>query len=461
VARNSRADHGQVSSAAEVPNNARWLAAIVLERVTDKAAYASRALDAELTRAKLDPRDAGLATEIVYGSLRVLPALDRAIAMHLSHGDARMDGFVRATLRSATYQLAHLGRLPTHAIVDESVSQVRKKRGAKLGGFVNAVLRKLAAARPAQPEPPTSLVLPDWVAASLSDALGPARFERFLAKDALPPAVCLRAERDSADALLARLQQALPGAELGRSEVSPLCVIARRVGSPRGLPGHGSGDFSVQEEGAQLVALGLGAQPGERIADVCAGHGGKTTLLARQVGPTGHVTAIDRDERKLDLIPAELERLGLPVSRVELQPVDVSIGLGGLTDTFDRVLVDAPCSGLGTVHRRPELLLRVTPDDPVRLGRLQLSILEHAAGLVRPGGVLGYAVCSPTRAEGAAVLERFEASHPQFARLTTPTAPELPAADPDGVIRIGPWLAPTGSLSCPDAYQLVLWRRSN
>lgn len=448
-----------MKSKVEVPTTARWVAAVVLARVTDDAAFASRALDAELQRAKLEPRDAALATEIVYGSLRVLPALDRAIQALLARADGRMDGFVRASLRGAAYQLAHLGRLPTHAIVDETVSQVRKLRGPKLAGFANALLRKLAAQRPAEPQPANALVLPEWAEACLADALPPEAVARFLAQGVATPALCLRAEAGPREALFSQLSAAVPGAEWQLAELSRLGILARRAGSPRNLPGYAEGAFSVQEEGAQLIALALGAQPGERIADVCAGHGGKTTLLARQVGASGRVCALDKDERKLLQIPSELKRLGLPAENVELHPVDLSVGLGGLAADFDRVLVDAPCTGLGTVHRRPELLLRLTPADPERLAALQLSILERASGLVRPGGVLGYAVCSPTRAEGSEVVARFNQHHPGFRPITS--APPL-QADAHGVFQIGPWLASAASSPTsggPDAYQLALWTR--
>ncbi|MEY4578629.1 MAG: hypothetical protein RL701_3332 [Pseudomonadota bacterium] len=459
MARNRRTDTRTLKSPPEQkPDTARWVAAVVLERVTDEGAYASRALDAELNRAQLEARDAGLATEIVYGSLRVLPELDRIVATRLARVDARMDGFVRATLRSAAYQLWHLARLPSHAIVDESVAQVRKKRGPKLAGFVNALLRRLAEARPAEPMPPTALALPEWINGVLLRALGPERLASFLAHAALPAGLCLRADRQSQAELLERLRTALPGADIAPTALSPLGVLVRRVGSPRGLPGYAEGAFSLQEEGAQLLALALGAQPGERIADVCAGHGGKTTLLARLIGAQGQLCALDKDERKLLAIPKELERIGLGAVPLELHPVDLSVGTGGLGATFDRVLVDAPCTGLGTAHRRPELLLRLKPEDPARLGALQLSILDRAAGLVRPGGLLGYAVCSPTSEEGSEVARAFSAAHPQFRLLLERQNERLPAPDPDGVLHIGPWLAPgqTG----PDAYQLVLWRRS-
>jgi 16S rRNA (cytosine967-C5)-methyltransferase len=454
VARNRRADHEQVT-----PGTARFIASVVLSRVTEDGAFASRALDAELRRARLDPRDAALATEIVYGSLRVLPALDRAIEAHLTRAGRRMDGFVRATLRSAAYQLAHLGRLPTHAIVDESVSEVRRARGPKLAGFVNAMLRKLAASRPEAPEPPRALIVPAWVEACLADSLGSERMRRFLAEAAQTPALCLRAEALPRAQLIQQLMAAAPDAQIEPTPLSELGVAVRRAGSPRALAGYEAGAFSVQEEGAQLIALALGAQPGERIADVCAGHGGKTTLLARLVGANGRVSALDQDERKLNAIPKELARIGLDPRAVELHAVDLSVGTGGLGAELDRVLVDAPCTGLGTIHRRPELLLRLTPEDPARLGLLQRAILARAAGLVRPGGVLGYAVCSPTHAEGREVVADFQREHPGFSPLRQSACSSLGESDVDGVWRIGPWLIASGATTAPDAYQLALWRR--
>jgi len=453
----SRPPEGSARTTTERAVTARGLAASVLQRVTDEGAYASRALDAELSRSQLEPRDAALATEIVYGSLRVLPDLDRTLSARLTRDPARMDGFVRATLRTAAYQLAHLGRLPTHAIVDESVSQVRARRGPKLAGFVNAILRRLAEARPAKPELASAMVLPDWVRAALLASLGAERLGHLLAHGAQSPALCLRSEGAPRDQVLADLRAALPGADIEPTALSPLGILVRRVGSPRALPGYAEGAFSVQEEGAQLIALALGAQPGERIADVCAGHGGKTTLLARAVTSSGSVDALDKDERKLRAIAPELERTGVTAS-IELHAVDLSVGTGGLSDTFDRVLVDAPCSGLGTAHRRPELLLRLNADDPARLGLLQRRILQRAAGLVRPGGLLAYAVCSPMREEGYEVAQAFAAEHPHFELVRTAAHPALPPPDADGVLQIGPWLTPAGA--GPDAYQLIFWRRS-
>jgi 16S rRNA (cytosine967-C5)-methyltransferase len=234
-------------------------------------------------------------------------------------------------------------------------------------------------------------------------------------------------------------------------------LLAARLGDVRALAAHASGELTVQEEGSQLVACYLGARPGEQVADLCAGHGGKTTLLAEQVGASGRVVALELDERKLERIGEELRRLGLPDARVERCAVDLSVGTGGLGASFDRVLLDAPCTGLGTLHRRPELLTRLQQDDPERLAGLQLALARSASRLVRPGGVLVIAVCSISRAEGAELCARFLGEHPSFA-LEHEAPPESASlrADADGLVRIGPWLYP-GSGS-PDAYQMLRLR---
>jgi 16S rRNA (cytosine967-C5)-methyltransferase len=303
--------------------------------------------------------------------------------------------------------------------------------------------------------------VPDWFRKLLETSLGAARAGQFLEQRALPPPLCLRTEAGAAAraTLRERIQAAMPDAEVADCLVSPLGISMRRAGAPRALAGYAEGEFSVQEEGSQLVGLALGVQAGDRVADVCAGHGGKSTLFARLTGEPGRVLAIDRDERKLERIAPELQRLKLPTKRVETMALDLTVGAGGLGADFDRVLVDAPCTGLGTVHRRPELLLRLSEQDPARLAQLQLGILQRASGLVRVGGVVAYAVCSPSTAEGAGVADAFEREAPAFERIREPLAGAFVAPDADGIVRIGPWLVPEGTVACPDAYQIALWKR--
>ena len=266
--------------------SARAVAATVLARVTDEGAYASAALDAELARAGLAPRDAALATELVYGALRVLPELDRAIAAHLHRPQQKLDARLQAVLRLGTYQLAHMSRVPVHSAVDESVGLLSAARGPRLAAVANAVLRKLATGYAEGPRGAAErMSLPDWLHAELLAALGEAHAEALLGSLSETPPLCVRVRGDvDREALVAELRAARPEASIALGELSPRAILLRRAGDPRKLPGFAEGRFVVQEEGAQLVALALGALPGERVADLCAGHGGKTMLLAEAVG---------------------------------------------------------------------------------------------------------------------------------------------------------------------------------
>lgn len=445
---------------------ARGLAAIILHRVCDDGAFAMRALDAELSRSGLSARDAGLCTEIVYGSLRVLPELDQVLQPRLKRGLQATDGLTLAVLRAAVYQLHHLSRVPTHAVVDEAVRFITATRSRQSGGFVNAVLRRVAEQRPENPVPPDRVTLTPWLAAVLRQSLGAERAELFCGPRPLPP-LCLATRPGEREALLQQLRLARPDADFEPGRLSPHAIIVRGAGDPRELPGFAEGKFWVQEEGAQLVALAVDAQPGERIADLCAGHGGKSIMMAAQMSMveseiSGQLTAVDLDESKLERLPEELGRLGLAAGHgpiVDCVPVDLTVGTGGLAADFDRVLVDAPCTGLGTLHRRPELMLRVGKGDPLRMSELQIQIAMTGAQLVRPGGLLIVAVCSPTEEEGARVAKALEAQLPKFKSESVEL--DLPdcGADSDGILRIGPWMAPGDAF--PDAYQVYQLRRGD
>lgn len=434
--------------------SARSVASAVLHRVATEGAYASRALDAELSEAQLDPRDARLATEIVYGTLRTLPVLDARLDQQLTRG--RPDPYVLATLRAATYQALYLSRVPDHAIVQESVNLVKHKRGEGLARLANAVLRRIVESRPKEPSPPTRLCAPAWVEACLVAGLGSERTAAFLeVAGAVPPLTLRVRPGHDSEALARALREHAPDAVIVESALAPDSLSTFGLGDPRKLPGYAEGRFVVQDEGANLVGRLLGAQSGERVLDACAGHGGKTLQLLEAVGPEGHVTAVDLHARKLAQLTREAARLGLPAGCLTTETIDLSVGDGGLTPGFDRVLVDAPCTGLGTLRRRPEILLRLGPQDPKRLADLQLGILRNALKLVRPGGTLVFAVCSGSAAEGAEVSQRLEATRPGIQRLgiSVPGVPVSP--DKDGVFRLGPWLG-SGGLP-PDVYQVVRW----
>ncbi len=416
--------------------SARGVATQVLYRVAEGGAWAAPTLDAELRRAHLSDRDAALATAIVYGALRVLPELDAALDTHLDRPGG-LDGWTRAAMRAAAYQIRHLPRVPARAAVHEAVALVKAKRG-RLGALTNAVLRKLR--RPADCAPPSRLAVPAWVADALRGSLGAARAEAFTAARTLPPPIDLRVETDR-QALATELRAAGVNVEPGRL---PTALHTWGGGDPRRWPGYVEGRFAVQEQGAQWVGALAEAQPGERVLDACAGRGGKTAQLARAVGPGGMVVAVDLHEARVEQIPGELERLGLGDVPLETHTIDWRVGAGGLPEgSFDRIVVDAPCSGLGTIHRRPEILLRVGPREVEALARLQAQILARVRPLLRPGGRLLYAVCSPLDAEGAEVAR-------QVGLPLDP--PAEPRPESDGGVRLGPW-----EDGC-DGYQVFRWR---
>ncbi|MBM4356805.1 MAG: Sun protein [Deltaproteobacteria bacterium] len=380
---------------------ARALAATVLGRVWQDAAYASVALDAELGRHPgLDPRDAALATELVYGVLRTSGWLERTIAKHATGDRYRRKPLVRAHMLMAAYSIAFLERVPPFAAVSEAVAAVKREAGTQVAGFANAVLRKLAGDLTARGRGGLERAIaespPGWLRAALAEALGSEDAARsFLSVDALPAAnLCVRGAR-SRDEVIARIAAARPDATVAAGLLSERCVVVRGGGDPEKLPGAGL-DFGVQEEGAQVIALAVGAQPGETILDACAGRGGKTLLLAELIAPGGAVDACDRH-------PQKLARIVSPMVRERLA-VDWTVGSGGLDRTYDRVLVDAPCTGTGTLRRRPEIAERLGATDPERMAVLQLAIAARVAERLRPGGRMIYAVCSVLRPECEGVV---------------------------------------------------------
>ena len=411
--------------------SAREVAANVLARVEKDTAFAAAALDAEIERAvQLDARDKGLATELVYGTLRVLPWLTARIERHAKKGIGKLEPHSRAHMLLAAYQVAFLTRVPVFAAVSEAVSGVTARSGPKVGAFANAVLRKVATdAATERPSFATAAAesMPQWIVAALVRALGEEGAHAFVAAGALPPPVGLRVEDETPaarEACLVALTEACPAATLALGKASPRAILAHGAGRIEKLPGFEVGRFMVQEEGSQVVALALGARPGERVLDACAGRGNKTSLLARAVQPGGAVDACDLHASKLTRLTTELLRVGLAPGHTFA--VDWTAGSGDVTGTYDRVLVDAPCSGVGTLRRRPDLALRRDPQDLAALTTTQTEIALRAGHHVKVGGRLVYAVCSVLLEECEDVVAALLARAPELG-LAPFDAPELTA----------------------------------
>jgi 16S rRNA (cytosine967-C5)-methyltransferase len=398
---------------------ARTVAAAVLIRVSQNKAFASAALESELGAAvQLDPRDKALATEIVYGTLRTLGFLESRITAFSSRPLDRIDPKVRAHLAAAAYQIYFLTRVPKFAAVNDAVDAVNESSGSKVGGFANAVLRKIAADAEKNPvafADAMTASAPAWLRDALTRSLGgEAAAKEFIASAAEPTdvGICV-CDANKRDEWISRLSAAAPEGNFRAGEFSPHAIRAKNAGRPQDLEGFASGALTIQEEGSQLVALSLGAQTGEKILDACAGRGNKTALLAHLVGETGAVDAADSHPKKLERLTIELERAH--VRPRETFAVDWTLGMGDVSEAaYDRVLIDAPCSGTGTIRRRPEIFARRSESDLPSLAALQSAILARASRAVKPGGILVYAVCSVLKDECEDVVADFLQKNPKF-----------------------------------------------
>ena len=408
------------SERARTADPSRAAAYEVLRAVQADDAYANLALPAAIRRHGLDKRDAGFATELTYGALRGLGRLDAVIAMCTDRKLKQIDPNVLDALRLGTYQLLDM-RVPAHAALSATVALTRDKVGAGAGGFVNAVLRRVsereteewdaAIVEAAKDETARLSVLtshPEWIVRALRGALtthgrDAAELPELLEADNAAPVVNLVALPGLGDV------EALEEAGAVRSELVPGALLAEAGGDPARLPGVDAGAARVQDAGSQLVARALaGAKlpTGERDVawlDMCAGPGGKAALLGALAAERGaHLEANEVAQHRAKLVVEGLRAVDQDAWHVE-------VGDGRrygkeAPGFFDRVMLDAPCSGLGALRRRPEARWRKQPSDIPALSALQEQLLLAGLDALRPGGVLAYVTCSPHPAETRAVV---------------------------------------------------------
>jgi 16S rRNA (cytosine967-C5)-methyltransferase len=362
----------------------------VVRRVTDEGAFSNVVLPSLLERSSLKPMDRELATEVAYGTLRRLLPIDHALGSFLNKPLQDAPPRARAALRVGAYQLLYT-RIPDHAAVAETVGLVSPSER----GFVNAVLRRLAAEGVHWPTGVSAeaisarVGLAAWAVRELRRSMGDDAEEAAAALANQAP-LTLRTNpcRTTVETLEERLRA--DGHEPMRGRIHP-ASLRLRGGRPQALPGFAEGWFAVQDEASSWVVDVLGPQAGERIVDVCAAPGGKAADIACRAGA---VVAGDVSIQRTGLVAETASRLGV---RMLLLAQDAA--RPALRGGVDRVLVDAPCSGIGAARRRPELLWRPRRGDLRSLARLQVRIAAGAASLLRPGGVLVYSVCTFPSAE--------------------------------------------------------------
>ncbi|GAS94236.1 fmu protein [Mycolicibacterium canariasense] len=389
---------------------ARRAAFDVLRAVSERDAYANLALPALLRERGITGRDAAFATELTYGTCRTRGLLDAVIVAAAGRPLDRIDPVLLDLLRLGTYQLLRT-RVDPHAALDTTVDQAGIEFDTARAGFVNGVLRTISerdeASWVAELAPGDAVgkaafvhAHPRWVAQAFVDALGAdaGELDELLASDDARPVVHLAARPGVLTA--AELAEQVDGT-VGR--YSPYAVYLTG-GDPGELAALRKGAAQVQDEGSQLVARALTLAPvagadGGNWLDLCSGPGGKTALIAALAGDTGaRVTAVEPAPHRAELVEQNTAGLGVPVLRVDGREPGLDPG------SFDRVLVDAPCTGLGALRRRPEARWRRQPGDVPALGKLQRELLASAIRLTRPGGVVLYATCSPHLAETVGVV---------------------------------------------------------
>ncbi len=371
-----------------------------------------------------DDRDRSLAAAIVHGTLRWQRACDFLIERVSARPLASLDQDVLVILRLSLYQILHLDRVPSAAVVDDAVNLARAAGKRSATGFVNAVLRSTLRQRRALPFPPRPDDLadraapllylgvtcshPEWLVTRWLDRVGFEQAEKWVRFNNEPAPLTLsinrlRATRNQVRSALA--------AENVECEETPLAPHGLRVvtGNPLRQADHDG--FLVQDEASQLVPLVVDAQPGERTLDLCAAPGGKTVMMSGDMEDRGVLAACDVRTRRVTLLRDTIRQAGCRHAYPVHVPAEGPLPFGS---TFDRVLVDAPCSGLGTVRRDPDIKWRRHEADLAGLADRQVTLLHRAAVVVRPGGRLVYATCSSEPEENEQVVDRFLAANPAF-----------------------------------------------
>lgn len=400
---------------------ARAIALEAVRRVTDEGAYSNRVIPGLLASSGLDVRDRAFAADLAYGTLRRLIPIDRALDACASRPVARMSPAVRAVVRLGAFQLLFGGVAPYAAVAETVELATPKERG-----FANAVLRRVAA----DPPPPAAgeddaaigarVGLQRWAVTELRRLLGDDEVERAAEGFAAPGPLSLRA--NTCVVGVGDLESALraQGRDPRRSSVDPDGLLLRG-GEPTTFPGFERGWFAVQDEASMFVVRTLDPQPGDRVLDGCAAPGGKALFASCLAGERGLVVASDVSPGRLGLIGAQARRLG---SRVSLLVQDATSP--AVRGPFDRILVDAPCSGIGSARRRPELLWRGSKDRLATLARKQVAIAAAVADLLEPGGRLVYSVCTFPRAETDAAVSAILRHRPDLRQVAT-DGPDGPA----------------------------------
>lgn len=397
----------------------RGIAVKILNRIERTDSYLDKLLDSELRMGELNDLDQGLLSEIIHGVMRWRLKLDWVLTGFFHGNFTKAEVNVRNCLRVALYQILFLDRVPHFAAVNEAVEFIKRIRGEKTADLVNAILRNILRNLnnihyPTSEEDPVkylSIVYshPVWMVKRWVARYGFVETEKLLIANNEKPELTLRVNRLKTDVptMLTYLEQ--HQVPYTKSPFLDSFVRVQHLADISQSEAFRQGLFSVQDESAGLPCLLLSPQPGERIIDLCAAPGGKTTFIGEMLKNTGEIVSVDKYESKLHLIKESCNRLG--IRNVRFVADDGTSYHGQIAD---RVLVDAPCTGLGVLSKKPDIKWKREPEDIVGLNELQLQLLENAARLVKPGGVLVYSTCTIEPEENFDLVKKFIDLHPSF-----------------------------------------------
>lgn len=422
------------------PTSPRTLALEILNRIESTDAYADILLEEAFRRYPIKDVDKGLLTELVYGVLRWKNRIDWIAGLFSSVKPAKMERDILNILRIGTYQLLFLDRVPASAAVNESV-RLAKVRGQRQGNFVNAVLRAIDRGRDdikypdlsADPLRHISIKYshPEWLVMRFIQELGIDGAIRLCQANNEPPPMTIRINSMSIsrEGLLLMLSEA--GYDVSFTPLSPAGLILKGAGDVVSIPGFKEGLFTVQDEASQLISFILDPQPGEKVLDACAAPGGKATHIAELMADKGEVVAIDIKPQGVRRIEENLKRLGLRSVKARVidaaKPLEIPpsppLTKGGRGDLFDRILLDAPCSGTGVLRRHPEGKWQKREEDIPVLVKRQRTLIENISMYLKPGGTMVYSVCSVIKDEGEGVVDAFLSAHPEF--ILEPAVPQI------------------------------------
>lgn len=397
--------------------NVRELALEGLLQVEKSGAYSNLLLNSLIEKNKMEGKDTGLLTEIVYGTIQRREALDFYLQPFLKK---KPEQWVKILLRLSLYQMLFLDRVPPHAVIHEAV-EIAKKRGHQgIASLVNGVLRSVQ--RQGVPsletisDPAERLAVetshPKWLVQEWIEEYGIDAARKMCEVNMLPPVPTARVNvsKTTVEEALVRLKE--EGVEARRGELAEDAILIEK-GNVAHTRAFQDGFLSIQDESSMLVARALGPEQGDDVLDSCAAPGGKTTHIAERLHGTGRVLSLDLHPHKVKLIRQQADRLGL--ANVDTKAMDArKVGEAFRPESFDKILVDAPCSGFGVIRRKPDIKLGKQPEDSERLSHIQLAILHEVAPLLKRGGRLVYSTCTIEKTENENVMQQFLQSHPEF-----------------------------------------------